>query len=98
MKHTIHTPTEQFGFVETEFGENDFSDAPTVMNLIAAHKDIVETVKPKEGMPSDEFNGILDEYLTTDKIDGDPGMTEKMSVAQLAIIQAIKRSRKRTNQ
>ena len=40
---------------------------------------------------------ILDELLTTNKITGDPGMVESMNLDQQMIIQAIKRSRARTN-
>lgn len=91
MIHRIHTPTEQFGFVETEWE----SDTPT--DIAARHAEVVEAAKPKTGIDSTDFNQVLDEYLTTGAIPGDPGIIERMSVEQVAILQAIKRSKKRTN-
>lgn len=94
MKHTIHTPTEQYGFVETEFEENG-------AETLQLHRAIVEAVKggtDAVGMDTKEFNGVLDELLTTNAITGDPGMMEKMNVEQQTIIQAVKRSRARTKE
>lgn len=91
MKHVIHTPTEQFGFVETEFGNEETGAA------FINHRELVWASKPGCGLTAKEFNDILDEYLTSNKIAGDPGIMARMNTEQCAIIQAIKRSKKRTN-
>lgn len=47
-------------------------------------------------MTDKEFNAILDEYLETGVISGDPGILQKMYPAQKEILQAIKKSRARS--
>lgn len=91
MRHTIHTPTEQFGYVETEFDQTTLAG-----DAYSLHTTLVEIAKPSTGMDSKDFNQILDEYLANGNIVGDPGVFQRMSVEQVAIIQAIKRSRART--
>ena len=88
MKHIITTKTDEFCKVDTEF-EGSAEEA------IEKSKYLIALAKPQTGISSAEFNDILDMYLATGKIDGDPGMFEKMSVEQVAILQAIKRSIKR---
>lgn len=95
MKHIIHTPTEQYGFVESEFEHDDSIGSE---DIIGEHRALVTLAKAGAdavGMDTKEFNSVLDEFLLTGKIAGDPGMMEAMNAEQQAIIQAIKRSRKR---
>lgn len=96
MKHTIHSKIGDFEFVETEIEEDTVLEDISIGELFEKHRSIVEIAKPQTGMDSRDFNAVLDDYLTNNKIVGDPGMFEKMSVEQAAILQAIKRSRART--
>lgn len=80
MKHTIHTPTEQFGFVETEFDDTD-----TSVGIVATHEGLVDTIKNEiggTGMPEKQFNEILDLMIAREKIQMDPGELETMNKAQ----------------
>ena len=90
MIHHIRVPAEQFAYLET-----DFEGSPE--EAVQLYRQITYLVTQAKGIDPKEFNAVLDEYLVNDSISGDPGITEAMSVEQLAIIQAIKRSRARTN-
>jgi len=48
-------------------------------------------------MSETTFNAVLDEFLRSKTISGDPGMMETMTPDQKEIIQAIKRAYKRIN-
>lgn len=90
MIHHIRVPAEQFAYLET-----DIEGTPE--EAVDLYRKITYLITQAKGIETKEFNAVLDEYLTTNKIDGDPGIIERMSVEQVAILQAIKRSRARTN-
>jgi hypothetical protein len=91
MKYHIRVPAEQFAYLEAEF-------EGTADEAVAEYRHLTSLVAGAKGLESKDFNAILDEYLTTGKISGDPALVaEQMSVEQVAIIQSIKRSRARTN-
>lgn len=92
MKHTIHTPTEQYGYVETEF-ETDYAGA------IEEHKTVVGVVTDEGGVgvPNRDFIAILDELWQSERLVGDPGIVEKMSASQREILRAFKLVIKRAN-
>lgn len=65
--------------------------------IYATHQDFLTLVRGGNGLEPKEFNAVLDEYLTTGTISGDPGVLSAMNIDQSSIIQSIKRSRARTN-
>lgn len=98
MKHVIHTPTEQYGYVETEIegivDDSPYADSP----LVREHQALVATIKggaDAVGMDTKDFNAVIDELIERQAITGDPGMVETMNAEQQTILQAIKRSQAR---
>jgi hypothetical protein len=92
---TLRIPTaDQYAYIEVPF----FGSAD---DAFAEYQRLMAMVKGGEGLEPKEFNAILDEYLATGKIgetaDFDPGVFDRMNLDQQMIIQAIKRSRARTN-
>lgn len=92
MKTTLRVPTaEPYAYVEFEL------DAPTIGDAMQLYKEATAFVTGGVGMDTREFNAVLDELMTKNSISGDPGMVERMNIEQQSIIQAVKRSRARTN-
>jgi hypothetical protein len=91
-KFTLRIPTaDQYAFVEIGIEGEDLSIVKQVYDEATA------MFKGSDGLEAKEFNAIIDELLTTNKISGDPGVMSEMNLDQNSIIQAIKRSRARTN-
>ncbi len=86
----LHIPTEQYGFLEVEF-DGSPEDA------FAEYSRLTSIIKGGTGMDTKDFNKVVDELMSKNSISGDPGMVELMNAEQVMIIQAIKRSRARTN-
>lgn len=80
-----------------EYSNIKFQFEGTVEQTIDEYYRLFNLFRGGAGLTDKEFNFILDEYDTTNKITGDPGMFETMNRDQKMIIQAIKRSRARTN-
>ena len=93
IKYDGHVPVEMYGFI-------GFSEAETPEQALEAYKAIQEVVKPRpvNELPKKEFNEVLDIYLKTEQIPDGADLYEKMSPAQQDLIQAIKRSKKRTRE
>lgn len=89
MKFTVHYPVEQYGFLEAEFEADDLT--------VAAHNyhQIAEVFKSNSGIPEKEMNQIIDEYISTKKIENGQEAYEKMSDRQRDILQCLKRAFKR---
>ncbi len=88
---TLRIPTaDQYAYIEVPFDG-------TADDAFVEYQRLTAMVRGGEGLEPKAFNAILDEYLTTDKITGDPGMVSDMSLDQQMIIQSIKRSRARTS-
>lgn len=97
MKHTIHTPTEQYGYVETEIDGTHL-----VETGIEAHQAAVAIVKAGnesgEGIPHKEFLAILDELYKTKKLAvDDPGIVQQMNQAQQNGLRALSIAIKRNS-
>lgn len=90
MKYLAHVPVEQYGFISVEV-------EGTPEAAVEAYRAIGEAVRPQpvNALPTKEFNAWLDRYLKEKT--GDADSYERMSPAQKDVIQAIKRSYKRTN-
>ena len=86
----IRIPIEQYSFIELDF-EGSAEDT------LNEYRRLTKMATGGVGMDTKDFNKILDEYLTTKSISGDPGLMESMNIEQQGIIQAIKRSLKRIN-
>ena len=88
---TLRIPTKDpYAYLEVQFDGG-------AEEAVAEYHRVTALVAGKPGMEPKEFNAVLDAYLTNNKIQGDPGMFEIMSQEQIGIMQAIKRSRARTN-
>ena len=91
MKTILRIPcTEQYAYIEHEF-EGSADDAVT------EYRRLTQLVTGGTGMDTKDFNKIVDELMVKNSISGDPGMMESMNIEQATVIQAIKRSRARTN-
>ena len=88
MKAHIRIPTTQYGYIEAEVeGDPEF--------IKEAHDTLLQLFTGGEGLPTKEFNALLDRYLR----DGDVVADDyaRLNKEQNTIIQAIKRSIKRIN-
>jgi len=92
IKYEGHVPVEMYGYI-------GFSEAETPEQALDAYRAIQDVVKPRptNELPKKEFDEVLDIYLTTGQIPNGADLYEKMSPEQQGLIQAIKRSKKRTN-
>ena len=84
MKHKLHIPTEQYGFVEVEF------EASSEDFVAQTYRDIAAAFKPKSGLSDKDYNSFIDRYLL-----GELVHTEEyaaMSPDQQKTVQVIKRS------
>lgn len=98
MRHKIHTPTEQFGFVETEFEHPALHiDEEQFEHEVASHKMLVGLVKGEIGLgiTDTQFNHILDTYLATGTFSNGDDLFHQMNEVQQGTLQEIKKSRKR---
>jgi hypothetical protein len=87
----VRVPTaDQYAYIEVQA-------TGTREEIHGIYQEFMTMVRGGNGLEPKEFNAILDEYLVTNKITGDPGMVSAMNIDQSSIIQAIKRSRARTN-
>lgn len=92
MKYTLRIPTtEQYAYIEFN------GDVDAAEEAVVAYREITKMVTGGVGMDTRDFNKVLDELMVKNSISGDPGMMEQMNIEQQSIIQAIKRSRARTN-
>lgn len=87
MKTIIRLPTEQYAYIEMEI------EATSAQAAVEAYKELAEAYKPKEGIPTDEFNAALDQYLKDGTGETDKFMS--MSPKQQLVFQEIKKSLKR---
>lgn len=94
MKHTIHTPTGDFAYVETEFesGKDNIEEAAIFHQVT-----IGALNRGGIGLDKKEFDRCIDEYLGTGTIKDGASLYPKMNLEQQNIIQTIKRSFKRKN-
>jgi len=95
IKVTYRIPTkEPFAFIEMtqETNETDPSDIKSTYEALTN-----EFKEGGAGIPTVQFNALLDEYLTTRGIKNGGDTWENMSKEQQAVFQEIKKSRKRTN-
>lgn len=86
-KSQLRIPTtDQYAYIEVEF-------EGTAEDTIQAYNEFTNLVKPQEGLPSKDFNKILDAYLNGTGIPADVYMS--MGDDQKMVIQEIKKSLKR---
>jgi hypothetical protein len=91
MTNTLRIPTnDQYGFIEVQF-------EGTPDEAYEEYRRLVALVKGGGGLERKEFIAILDEYLTTKKLSGDPGVLSQMNDDQQLVIQEIKKSYARAN-
>jgi hypothetical protein len=88
-KYEIHVPTVQFGFISC-------SMTGTPEEAVEEHDQLMRMIGG-EGIPTKEFNRILDEYLKTGKVVDGGNLWEDMNEFQRGVFQEIKKSLKRTN-
>ena len=91
MRHTIHTPTADFAYVETEYESTTEAEV-----AVLVHTKLVAGIKGGEGLDEKEFNRVLDEYLTTKTVVNGTEHYAKMNLGQQGVFQTIKRSFART--
>lgn len=85
----LHIPVEQYGFIAVKVKD-------TATGLLEAYKAIsrANSATPNE-LPAKEFNAALDEFLLTSNLRNGVEIYGKMSPAQQACFQEIKKSFKR---
>lgn len=88
MKYTAHVPVEQYGFIEVELDG-------TAEDIAYEYQKVAKAFKGGAGIDSSKFNEVLDEYLSTGKVQNGGDVWEDMSELQRAIFQEIKKSIKR---
>lgn len=93
LTHTIHTPTEQYGYVETVFEPAEIKPEVAAQD----HFELVELAKPApiDGLTAEEWNSVLDEYLTSGTVSDGIEYWERMSSSQRLVMNEIKKSIKR---
>lgn len=91
MKYEGHVSTGMYSYI-------GFTEAETPEQAAAVYREIEESMKPRpvNELPKKEFDEVLDIYIETGKIPNGADLYAQMSPAQVNIIQAIKRSKKRT--
>lgn len=89
MKYVSHVPVENFGFisVETESAEE----------AVLEYEKIKSMMKTGDGIPNDQFNKLVDEYLSTQKIQNGGDIWEHLDERQRWFFNEIKKSNKRRN-
>lgn len=87
MKYSLHVPVEQYGFIQVD-------DIPSRDEAILEYKRVAADFL-NEGLPTKDFQAILDDLIDDQSIKGDPGCVESMSPAQRFVINEIKKSHKR---
>ena len=87
MKSTIRIPTEQYAYLE-------FEVEGSAEEIIAEYHRITDLYKGGEGLVQADFNEVLDNYLWG-SADMEADDYAAMSVVQKAVIQEIKKSKKR---
>jgi hypothetical protein len=91
MTHELRIPTtEQYAYINVQF-------EGTAEEAFDEYQRLTKLVKGGAGLERKEFIRILDEYLTTKQLTGDPGMLEQMSEDQRLVINEIKKSFARNN-
>lgn len=88
----LRIPTaDPYAYIEVQFDG-------TADEAFEEYKRLTSLVKGGAGLERKDFIKVLDEYLTTKTLSGDPGVLAEMSDDQLLVIQEIKKSFARTNQ
>lgn len=87
MKTTIHTPTADFAFVETEY---EGARAELNAEILEQHEAVVQGIKGGVGIDNKTFIALLDELWDKESIQADPGIFETMSHSQKEIMRAFK--------
>lgn len=98
MKITYRIPTkEQFAFIEVV---KDYENPIDTLYIKSYYDELTNAFKEKEagpGLPTKEFNDVLDEYIVTGKIANGADLYAQMDETQQRVIQEIKKSKNRTN-
>ena len=91
MKYTLHVPVEQYGFIQVD-------DIESREEAITEYKLVAKQFTDGIGLTAKEFNEIIDEYLTTDKLINGGDFYENLSAAQKYVLNEVKKSKKRTRE
>ena len=89
MKYTIHVPVEKYGFIQVD-------DVPSREEAVLEYKRVAKDFTDGAGVPDAEWREILDEYLTSGKLQNGGDFYENLSLAQKFVLNEIKKSNKRT--
>ena len=86
LTHELRIPTaDMYGYMNIQFrgsADEAYSEYLRLMSM----------VKGGAGLERKDFIKVLDEYLTTKQLTGDPGIIEAMSPDQQLVISEIRRS------
>ena len=92
MKVTYRIPTEMYAYVEVE---KEYQLDPSADDIVNHYQELIQSFRPKLGLPEKEWREALDRYLTSNDLEADVYVT--MSDSQKNVIQQIKKSIKRVN-
>lgn len=84
-KYLCHVPTEQYGFISVEL-------EGTADEAVIAYRELSRAYQGGAGVPTGEWNALLDELLSKGSIAGDPGVVTQMTPEQNRVFQEIKKS------
>jgi hypothetical protein len=91
MRAKLRIPTaESFAFIEVDMEGDEHEIHDTYQRMTAI-------VRSGFGLDDTEWHQLLDEYRTTGKIVGDPGMLEACNAEQKRVLNELKKSFKRAN-
>lgn len=92
MKHLLRVPTnEQYAYIEQEF-------EGTPEGAVEAYDALTRLVKVGTGLELKPWNDLVDSYLETGSMSGDPGDLENLNAAQKWFVNEVKKSIKRRNE
>ena len=84
--HELRVPTaDMYAYMNIQF-------RGTADEAFTEHQRLMSMVKGGAGLERKDFIKVLDEYLSTKQLSGDPGIIEQMSPDQQLVISEIRRS------
>lgn len=89
-EYELHIPTEQYGFILRKV-------TGTPEDAVTAYKEVADAWKGGAGLPTDKFNALVDEYLSTGTVVNGGDIWGDLNEKQMWFFNEIKKSNKRRN-
>jgi hypothetical protein len=85
LVHELRIPTDMYAYLNIQF-------CGSPEEAFAEYQRLTAMVKGGAGLERKDFIKILDEYIATKQLSGDPGLVEQMSLDQQLVINEIRKS------